>query len=100
MKPAIVNVGDLNRCAEGERVTPERLEALGLIRSAASKVKLLGDGKLNIRVKVCVHNASTSAKTKIEKAGGTLELLTAESQKPPQPTPALAKGGPGKYNKE
>jgi large subunit ribosomal protein L15 len=72
----IVNVAALERCAAGERITPERLEALGLIRSSTGRVKLLGDGTLSKRLTVAVHQVSGSAKTKVEQAGGTVELLT------------------------
>jgi len=73
--PAIVNVQQLNRCEEGERVTPERLQALGLIRKADCCVKLLGGGSLTKRVTVVVHRASESALIKVRGAGGTVELI-------------------------
>jgi len=76
LPPQIVNVGQLEQCAEGARVTPEQMEAAGLIRHADRTVKLLGDGALSKRVTVAVHAASGSAKAKVEKAGGTIELLT------------------------
>ena len=71
----VLNVGQLNRCADGERVDPARLVALGLVRSAARKIKLLGDGTLERRLTIAVHGASGSAKAKVEKAGGCVELL-------------------------
>ena len=71
----IVNVGQLNLCQDGERVTPERLKALGLIRDDSRPVKLLGDGSLTKRVTVVVHRTSESAKAKIQQAGGAVELL-------------------------
>lgn len=71
----IVNIRQLERCAEGERVTPERLRALGLIRRASSTVKLLGDGSIAKRLTVVVHQASGSAATKVAAAGGTIELI-------------------------
>ncbi len=73
----VVNVGQLNRCAEGERLTPERLKVLGLIGSLTQRVKLLGEGALTKRVSIAVHATSDSAKAKVEKAGGTVELLAA-----------------------
>jgi len=74
----IVNVGLLEkRCAAGERITPERLEALGLVRSATERIKLLGDGTVTKRLTVAVHQVSDAAKTKVEQAGGAVELLTA-----------------------
>ena len=73
--PLIVNVGQLNRCAEGEQVTHERLSELGLIRKASGPVKLLGDGELTKRLTIKVHSTSESAKDKVLKAGGTVELI-------------------------
>ena len=40
-------------------------------------VKILGDGELKRKLKVSAHAFSTSAKTKIEKAGGTAEVVKA-----------------------
>ena len=80
--PEIVNVDQLNRCQEGERVTPERLHALGFIKRAAHRVKLLGDGELSKRITVLVHEASESAKAKVTQAGGSVELIPAEAQSP------------------
>ena len=72
----IVNLRQLNACQEGDRLTPERLAALGLIRDATRSVKLLGDGTLTKRLTVAVHRASASAKDKVAKAGGSIELIT------------------------
>ena len=71
----IVNVHQLNRCQDGDRVTPERLKALRLIGDANRIVKLLGDGELTKRVTVLVHRTSESAKAKVVKAGGSVELI-------------------------
>ena len=75
-KPAqVFNVKQLNRFKAGEKITPQLLAEAGLIPSAARTVKVLGDGSLKIGVTVMVHAVSASAKTKIEKAGGTVELI-------------------------
>ena len=71
----IVNVGQLEGCSEGERFTPERLAALGLIGDSSRRVKLLGDGSLTKRVTILVHQASASAKAKVVNAGGAIEFL-------------------------
>ena len=73
----IVNLEQLNTFTEGERVTPERLSAQGVIRSAHSTVKLLGGGALSRRLTISVHAASASAKEKVQGAGGSLELIEA-----------------------
>ena len=71
----IVNVQQLNCCQDGDRVTPQRLKALNLIGDAHRIVKLLGDGDLTKRVIVQVHRTSESAKAKVVKAGGSVELI-------------------------
>ncbi len=76
LPPLIVNVGQLNRCKDGEQLSPERLRALGLIPNVERPVKLLGDGELTKRLTIQVHHTSESAKAKVAKAGGTVELLT------------------------
>ena len=72
---AILNVEQLNQFSDGQRVTPELLAQTGLIAHAGSVVKLLGDGEITKKLTVAVHHASESAKAKLAKAGGTLELL-------------------------
>ena len=71
----IVNLGQLNRFSDGQRVTPEVLSESGLIKDVAHEVKLLGDGALSKRLTITVHRASESAKAKVTQAGGTLELI-------------------------
>ena len=71
----IVNVDQLNRFSDGTKVTPEQLEASGLIRDAGRTVKLLGDGTLTKPLTIRVHRASESARAKVTKAGGTIELI-------------------------
>ena len=71
----IINVRQLNQCREGEPLTPERLEALGLIDDATHSVKLLGDGALSKRLTIRVHQVSKSAKAKVVQAGGSIELI-------------------------
>jgi large subunit ribosomal protein L15 len=70
-----VNIRDLVRFQEGDEVTPETLKAKGLIRSVRKDVKLLGVGELAVALSISVHQASASAREKVEAAGGTLTLL-------------------------
>ncbi len=71
----IVNVGQLERCEQGEQITPARLAAMGFIANASRPVKLLGDGTLSKRLTIQVHQTSESAKAKVIQAGGTVELI-------------------------
>lgn len=76
-----VNIGDLVKVS-GDAVTPEILKKAGLIHYADKLVKILGSGKLDKKLKVSVHATSASAKAAIEKAGGSLTLLTVKRAVP------------------
>ena len=73
---APVNVAQLNRFAEGEEVTTEKLAAAGLIPSASSPVKVLGDGELTKKLTVTAAKFSASARAKIDAAGGSIRELS------------------------
>jgi large subunit ribosomal protein L15 len=71
-----VNVDDVvERFESDDEISPETLAAVGLIRHAHDLVVLLGRGEISFPVMVRVHRISTSAREKIEAAGGTVELL-------------------------
>jgi len=56
-------------------VTPESLEKARLLRDPRNPVVVLGRGELKIALKLRVHRVSTGARAKIEKAGGSVELI-------------------------
>jgi large subunit ribosomal protein L15 len=71
----VVNVGDLNKLfPKGGDVGVDELVAAGAVRKK-SLVKVLGDGKLTVKVNVTAHKFSGSAKEKIEGAGGSVTEL-------------------------
>jgi large subunit ribosomal protein L15 len=70
-----VNVRDLDRFEAGAEVTPETLVEKRLIKNTKIDVKLLGTGDITKKLTVRVHAISATAREKIEKAGGTVELL-------------------------
>jgi large subunit ribosomal protein L15 len=72
---AVVNVRDLAVFGEGATVDPAALVARGRVRNAGLRVKLLGEGDAPARATVRVHAASASARSKIEAAGGSVEIL-------------------------
>ena len=75
-----VNLARLDKFAAGDEVTPEALVAKGIIKSReADRVKLLGNGELDIALTIKVHAASAGAKKKVEQAGGTVSLLGDEA---------------------
>jgi large subunit ribosomal protein L15 len=72
---AIVNVGALSAFDQGATVAPESLVDAGLIRKRFDSVKILGEGKLERALTVRAHAFSQGAKTAIEEAGGTAEVI-------------------------
>ncbi|GAB4429493.1 MAG: 50S ribosomal protein L15 [Anaerolineales bacterium] len=58
-------------------VTPESLEEARLLRDKRNPVVILGRGDLDVALKVRVHRVSAGAKAKIEKAGGSVEIIEA-----------------------
>jgi large subunit ribosomal protein L15 len=74
-EPQIVNLGDIAALEEAE-ITPEVLHQHRLIDLGKGRpVKILADGELERKVSVSAHKVSAAARTKIEAAGGTVELL-------------------------
>jgi large subunit ribosomal protein L15 len=72
-----VNVADLEgRFAAGDEVTPETLREAGLAKRR-QPVKVLARGELTKKLTVRAHAFSAAAKEKIEKAGGTVEIIGA-----------------------
>ena len=70
-----INVSELNRCEDGAEVTPAALLASGAISRLGDGVKLLGNGEVTKKVTVKVNAVSETAKSKIEAAGGTVEVI-------------------------
>jgi large subunit ribosomal protein L15 len=73
----VFNLGQFDQLAEKYGIsefTPENLYINGLV-SQFDVVKILGKGELKGKYTFKAHAASASAKTAIEAAGGTLELV-------------------------
>lgn len=71
---AIVNLSSFEDFDKGSEVTPEALRDRGLIRRRG-RVKVLAEGDLDKPLTVKAHAFSRAAKEKIEKAGGSVEVL-------------------------
>ena len=74
-----VNLSDLESLGSSE-VSAAILKKAGLIRYLRDPIKILGTGKLTKKVSITAHAVSTAAKSAIEKAGGTVKILTIRSQ--------------------
>ncbi|HMO13713.1 MAG TPA: 50S ribosomal protein L15 [Pirellulaceae bacterium] len=78
---AAVNVSELESNFEnGDSVTPESLLARNLANFRFDVLKILGNGKLTKKLKVTAHRFSTSAREKINQAGG--EIIEIPGKKP------------------
>ncbi len=74
-----VNLGDIDDVFEaGEEVTATTLRDKGLVKVRCDEVKILGDGELTKKLKFLVTRASESAKEKISKSGGSIEIIAAK----------------------
>lgn len=72
---AVVNVGDLGVFAAGSTVDEKALREKGLVKGPWHGVKVLGNGALTLKLTIKATGFSASAKEKIEKAGGTAEIV-------------------------
>ena len=73
----VFNLGQLEQLVEKygfSEITPENLYINGLI-SQTDRVKILGNGELKTKLTFKVNAVSEKAKTAIEGAGGTVEIL-------------------------
>jgi large subunit ribosomal protein L15 len=70
-----INVSALNRFEDGTEVTPELLLKSGAVSKVVDGVKILGGGELTKKLTVKVNAVSEGAKSKIEAAGGTVEVI-------------------------
>jgi large subunit ribosomal protein L15 len=74
---SIVNLEALQaRFDDGATVTPEILVERGVLKRILAGVKVLGNGEISKKLTVKAHAFSASAREKIEKAGGSCEILT------------------------
>src|SRR5271157_583785 len=72
----VVNLEKLASLNDSE-ITPEVMRKAGMVSSKKSLVKVLGQGELSKALTVHAHKFSKSAQEKIEKAGGTIQVVSA-----------------------
>lgn len=71
-----VNLDQLTESFKADaEVSPETLTSARLLRDPRKPVVILGRGELNVALKVRAHRVTAGAKAKIEKAGGSVELI-------------------------
>ena len=72
---AVINLDDLNKFNDGDVITPELLKEKGIVKKQLAGIKVLAFGELTKKVTVKAHRFSSKAVTKIENAGGTVEVI-------------------------
>ncbi|HEU4610810.1 MAG TPA: 50S ribosomal protein L15 [Kofleriaceae bacterium] len=71
-----INVALLDKVFDaGATVDVDALRAKGLVPKLAETIKILGEGELTKKLTIKAHRASETAKSKIEAAGGSLEII-------------------------
>ena len=74
-KVEVVNLSQIDKAFnDGDTVNEEALRKAGLINRACEQVKVLGQGEISKKLTLVVDTISASAKEKVEKAGGTVQL--------------------------
>lgn len=74
-KIAVVNIRDLSKFESGSVVDEAALIRSGIIRGRRDGIKLLSQGDIAFPLTIKVNGASRTAKEKIEKAGGKVEVI-------------------------
>ncbi|HEY9780245.1 MAG TPA: 50S ribosomal protein L15 [Leptolyngbyaceae cyanobacterium] len=70
-----INVSRLTSLSANTEVTLTSLKEAGVITAVNGPLKILGDGELNVALKVQAAAFTATAKSKIEAAGGSCEVV-------------------------
>tara|TARA_B100001778_G_scaffold291598_1_gene261733 strand:- start:21 stop:479 length:459 start_codon:yes stop_codon:yes gene_type:complete len=74
-KFSIINLSKLNEFKDSEIVNLDSLVKKGLLFKPKFPLKILGNGEVNVSLKVHAHAFTKVAKEKIEAAGGSCEVI-------------------------
>jgi large subunit ribosomal protein L15 len=72
----VVNLEKLASFEAGSKIDPVVLRDNGVIRNLGEDVKILGTGEIAHAIHVRAHRFSKSAAEKIQKAGGSIEVIS------------------------
>lgn len=72
---AIVNLKNLSEIGGTGTITPQMLVDAGLVKRKTLPIKILGSGELKKPIVIQAHKFSKSAETKIQAAGGRIEVI-------------------------
>ena len=71
----IQNLIDAKKILPDDIVDIEKLKKINCIKKRIKKIKILGNGEIKDKINFKTDSISVSAKTKIEKVGGTVVLI-------------------------
>jgi large subunit ribosomal protein L15 len=71
----VINVAKLADCKAGSTVNLDSLVKAGIVTSPKHPLKVLGNGDLTVKLTVQAAAFTASARSKIEAAGGTCEVI-------------------------
>jgi large subunit ribosomal protein L15 len=77
-----INLDSLNAFEDGATVDEAALRSVGLANGREKRIKILGSGELTRKLTIKGHAFSASARAKIEKLGGTCEVIELHPPKP------------------
>jgi len=72
---AVVNLKKLAAFEAGAQIDPDVLKNRGIVKNLRDGLKILGAGDLQNAIHVKAHKFSRSAVEKIQKVGGTIEVI-------------------------
>jgi large subunit ribosomal protein L15 len=75
---SIINLNKLNDFKDNETVNLDSLVKKGLLFKPKFPLKILGNGDIKVKLVVQAHAFTKTAKQKIEKAGGSCEVVTSK----------------------
>jgi large subunit ribosomal protein L15 len=75
-----VNLDQLAKFKAGSDISPETLAEARLIRDLRNPTVVLGRGDIDVAINLRVHRISKNAQSKIEAAGGKVEVIEFEQE--------------------
>ena len=88
---APVNLADIELLFEAGAIDEKGLREKGLVNGNWDGVKILGGGEVSKKFSLTVHAVSASAREKLEKAGGSIELIAGKTYPARNSAKVLAK---------
>ena len=74
-KYAVIDVSRLNKLRANSKVDLEKLKEEKIIKTKFSKLKIIGNSKVEKKLNVSAHKFAKSAQKAIEEAGGKAEVI-------------------------